>query len=572
MDEILTSSEKTLLKTSLSEESFAKTKFSRLLDETGFIVRKQKNGKPEFIEWKFTGSKTIDDEVFFEGENFCGETVSSILVKANEGGKKDSDKAKDALFSLVETYTSAIENSVPLPCSSVFGILCKKSGSKNKGGKEKKSESGKADKERAQKNPSNPENHAQEEFLFVPEKTFDRCAANLGKKGYTVMQEPWRDAALQGKDALCFSRAVLAYFALTKNLPYPPQKTDKSVNISYQNFLPLEYAVNGINRKLSACVNRNLSGKNTGTDFPLSEFKEELFNPEKRKPECSEKDFEKKKSAFLLKQRRKIARARKLAKAKGIIAASLLALIFVSAFTATAINENSKKPTTIGLDSSQTTEVFYQGIHKMDTDLMLASAKNCPEAQSYISRIPQIYVVANMKSAYNFESGISTPENWMFFEPASSRAYSHFIYGITNFTVDGKPSTLNNKIPSRKEHKPRLKSENGMRLDNLSRTEHKVHYWLVHNVDNQIQIDEYTTKVNLKWVKNSWQISFLEEVSKTETVDTEIFSAEYKAAFEQKNGDYFASISSLKEKYPWLPSEKSLSEEKEKLDAVGYFF
>lgn len=566
MDEILTSSEKTLLKTSLSEESFAKTKFSRLLDEQGFIVKKQKDGKPEFIQWKFTGSKTIDDEVFFEGEKFEGETVSSILLKANEGGKTDSEKAKDVLYSLVEIYTSAIENSVPLPCSSVFGILFKKAGNENKSGTNKKSEDGKKNKESPLKN------HIQEEFLFVPEKTFDRCAANLGKKDYTVIQEPWRNAALTGKSALCFSRAVLAYFSLTKNLPYPPQKTDKSVNISYQNFIPLEYAVNGIDRKLSACVNKNLSVKDSDSEFPLFEFKEELFSPEKRKPECSEKDFEKKKNAFLLKQRRKITRSRKFNRIKGILAVSALALIFVSVFTATAVNENSKKPTTIGLDSSQTTEVFYQGIHKMDTDLMLASAKNCPEAQSYISRIPQIYVVANMKSAYNFESGISTPENWMFFEPASSRAYSHFIYGITNFTIDGKPSTLNSRIPSRKNHKPRLRSENGKRLDNLSRAEHKVHYWLVHNVDNRIQVDEYTTKVNLKWIKNSWQISFLEEASSSETVEPEIFSAEYKSAFEQKNGDYFASVLSLKEKYPWLPSEKSLQEEKEKLDAVGYFF
>lgn len=540
MDEILFCGEKVLLKTSLTEESFAKTKFSRFLDESGFLVTKAKNGTFVFSPWKFTGTKSnAEDDVFFEGESFYGKTISSVLSKANSGDKDSSEEARKVLFLLVSIYNYAIEKEINLPCLGVFGIAY------------------------------DSEN---ERFLFVSEKTFDRCAANLGKKDYSIMQESWRDSALSGKNALNFTRAVFAYFALTKNLPYPAANTDKSVDISYKNFLPLEYAVNGINKNLAFFINDSLSGKLPKTRFPLSQFEEELFHPERRKKILSKANFEKEKKLFTSRQKRKFSNRQKFNKAKGILAFSIVSFAIVFVFAFILISENRKKPTTIGLDSTETTEVFYKGIHQMDTDFMLATAKNCPEAQGYISRIPQIYVTANMKSAFNFESGVSTPENWFFFEPDSSRAYSHFIYGISNFTIDGNPSTLNLKVPTLKNHKKRLLKENGERLDNFSKAEHKVHYWLVHNVDENIQIEECTTLVSLRWFKNRWQISFLEEVKDIQTISEAAFSKEYKMAFLENGEDYIKTADALREKYNWIPTRKSLEEEKTYLAGIGYFF
>ena len=547
MDEILNSSNNVLLKTSLDEEMFAKTKFSNLLEETGFLVTEKSSGNENFSfrEWKFSSSRTIEGEVFFEGEGFEGKTISSILKDANSGDENAASNAKKVLFTLVKIYTQAIEKEIRLPVSGVFGIIYSEDAdSKN--------------------------------FLFMPEKTFDRCAANLGKKAYCILQEPWRDSALTGKDSLIFSRAVAAYFTLTKNLPYPPQETDKSVNISYSNFLPLEYAVNGIDRKLASVINKNLSGNFKDSSFPLETFEKELFSPEERKNLISTEEFEKAKSDFLSKQNKKITGKRKFNRIKGSLAVTLIAFVFLAIFMINAAGENSKKPVTIGLTSEETVKVFYQGLHHMDTDLLLCSAKICPEAQVYISTIPQIYVSANMRSAFNFESGISTPENWMFFMPGSSRAYSHFIYGLSNFTVDGKNDTLNRKIPTRKNHKKPLLKENGKRLDDFSRAEHTVHYYLVHNVDGLIQIDEYTTVVSLKWIKNTWQISFLNEDRSTITLDPGIFAEDYKNVLPEgkteEEIDFIEASQKLKDKYPWIPTVESLSEEKKRLDAIGYYF
>lgn len=543
MYEILSSSKSTLLKTSLDEEMFAKTKFSNLLEETGTLVVKVGENEFDFSPWKFSGTKSDESDVYFEGDRFEGATISSLLMKANDGSNEDGETARKALSLLVEVYTYALEAkpdfSFELPCSGVYGILYGSSDGK-------------------------------ESLVFVPEKTFDKCAANLGKESYSIMQEPWRDSALKGKEALTFSRAVACYFALTKKLPYPPKSTDKSVDISYKNFVPLEYALNGVDENLAAIVNENLSGKIGKATFPLSKFKEELFSPEKRVPQKSAEEFERARNEFMAKKEKSISARKKFNRTKGTILASFVAAIFIAVFMLNAFLENSKKPTTIGLSSSETAAVFYQGIHHMDTDLMLASAKDCPEAQGYISRIPQIYVVANMKSAFNFESGISTPENWLFFEPGSSRAYSHFVYGVTNFTIDGKSDTLNNPIPQIRNHKPRLKKEDGLRLDDYSRKAHSVHYWLVHTVDDELKIEEFTTKVNLKWVKNKWQISFLDEVSSSQMISPALFAADYKEALENFEQDQISASNAIRQKYPWIPSEKSISEEAARLESIGY--
>ena len=563
MEEILTldrQKERTLLFTSLSEEEYAKTKFSRHMEGEGFIAREESDGKITFLPWKFRGAVSTEEGVFFEGPYFDGQSISSILMnysREEENSKEEPKKEKipdnhdsskkgldtRALFFLIKSFTAAINENVSLPCNGIFGILYSE-----KNGKE---------------------------ALFLPEKAFNRSVMNLGKEKYAVIQEPYRDTNLNGKEALIFERAILSYFSLTKVLPYPPKKGDKSVDISYRNFIPLEYKINGIDKKLSASVNASLSQDFSASlkkdDFSLDTFEKELFCPEERKAEFSKEDFQKNTEIFIKKQQKRVREHRKFNRIKGSIVVSLVVAAFIAIFTATIIHENSKKPVSTGLTSKETTELFYKGIHTMNTEYMLAAAKPCPEAQSYISRLPQIYVTANMRAAFNFESGISTPENWMFFEPESSRAYSHFIFGITNFTIDGESSILNLKVPSRKEHKAPVLKENGERLNEFSKSQHKVHYFLVHNVDNYIKVEEYTTLVHLKWQKKGWQISLLDEVSCSDFYLPQQISLDYKNIFDKVDGDYIKASLQLKEKYPWLPTEASLKEEKERLDAVGYF-
>lgn len=521
-----------MLNSSLTEELFGKTKFSNLLSESGFIVEKDENGDfSKFSLWSFSGTKTINDEVFFTGEGFLGCPIASM-----PDNNFSNEDMRNALFAVCQAYTFALQQNVDLPCSGPSAVV-----------------------------------YSKERLLFVPQKTFNLSCANLGKEDASLILEPWRDSALTGSGAMCFSRAVYAYFALTKELPFPPSDEDKSIAIAYKKFMPLELCVNGVDSMLAVYVNTGLCEKDTGRDFPIEALKSELFFPENRREKIPNEEFKKAGEAFKKRQEKKIQRRMAFNRWHGsvILGIATFVILFFVAFL--VIVEAGRRPTVVGLNSAETVKVFYQGIHKMDTDLMLAAAKSCPQAQVYISKVPQIFVTTQLRGAYNFDSGMSTPENWMFFEPDSTKSYSHTVYGLTNFTIDGDASTLNESVPAARKHKPPLRVENGERLNDFSKAEHTVLYFLVHSVDMNLVIEQFKTIVRLSYSGDRWQIVELKEsLLSIETISPLPFSLDYKEALEKTPGDEITAIHSLREKYRWLPTEQSLVEEEARLDAIGY--
>ena len=533
VDLIKSENKKLWLNSNLDEMMFGKTKFSLLLEETGILAEKLPDGTwNKFSEWKFEEIKTKNEKVYFCGY-FCGTSLLRIIEK--EGA--DSIKANEALFAICEIYSNAIKQNIKIPCNGAAGIIVNKDEGK---------------------------------ILFVPEKTFDRSAANLGKTLYNYFQNDWRDYIATENSAVSFALGSMAYFAVLKKLPYSEENDKK---LSDRNFIPLEYEINGIDKKLAGAINSLLEGKTLKNQFPLEELKKEIFGNESQKHKIPEQEFEKISAKFKNEQNSRLKRQRFVRKNRAIAATILCAAVFVAIATASITSENSKKPSAIGLDSTQVTEVFYRGIHTMDTDLMLCAAKNCPEAQGYISKVPQIYITTQMKSAYNFDSGISTPENWFFFEPDSTKSYSHYIYGITNFSVDGKNSALDIKVPTKKNHPARkVYSEDGSktRIEKMPDATHKVKYFLVHNQDNLIEVEEFTTVVTLRFSGKAWEITKLDQTSSAEYFSPLQVSLDFKQALSDCNKNEVEAVNSLRKKYPWLPTEKSMQIEKERLDKIGY--
>lgn len=533
VDLIKSENKKLWLNSNLNEMMFGKTKFSLLLEETGILAEKLPDGTwNKFSPWKFEEIKTQNEKVYFCGD-FCGTSLLRIIE--TEGA--DSQKAEDALFSVCEIYSNAIRQNVKIPCNGAAGIII------------------------------NPE---EGKILFVPEKTFDRSAANLGKTLYNYFQNDWRDYIATGNSAVSFALGTMAYFAVAKKLPYSEENDKK---LSDRNFIPLEHEINGIDKKLAGAINSLLEGKMLKNQFPLEELKKEIFDHESKNHRIPESEFEKISAKFKNEQSSKLKRQRFVRKNRAIAAAIFCAALFVAIAATSITSENSKKPSAIGLDSTQVTEVFYRGIHTMDTDLMLCAAKNCPEAQGYISKVPQIYITTQMKSAYNFDSGISTPENWFFFEPDSTKSYSHYIYGITNFSVDGKNSALDIKVPTKKNHPARkVYSEDGSktRIEKMPDATHKVKYFLVHNQDNLIEVEEFTTVVTLRFSGKAWEITKLDQTSSSEYFSPLQVSLDFKQALSDCNKNEIEAVNSLRKKYPWLPTEKSMQIEKACLDKIGY--
>ena len=521
---VRTDGETVYLSTSLDESLFAKTKFSRFCDAAGFIAEKEEGGDGiVFSEWKFDGVKTMGETVFLCGNAFAGTSVASLLDDAA------------MLLAVCSAYAASLSRGIRLPCNAPSGIL-----------------------------------YDGKRLLFLPESAFDRAAANAGPEYYAKMQEPWRDANAQPPERIAFSLAVYAYYALARTLPYPPDAgAKKCVSIAHRNFLPLEYAAVIKNPELSKAVNAALGGKKSMAAFPLNLLQIELSR--------SDRGCEKEQEVLRISAERFQKRQKQKLQAKQIyrrlfakIAASAAFAIFVLIFTLSVLHERGKKPCVIGLSSAECAAVFYQGIHQMDTDLILAAAKNCPEAQRYIAEIPQIYAMSQMRSVFNLQAGISTPENWLFFEPDSPRAYSRTVYGITGFTLDGKPLPLTAAIPTNRAHPPRIRIEDGERIKNRTNKTHTARFYLVRTVDAMLQIERYAAELSLCMENDRWQIRKLNQERATENISPAVFSAELKSALTECRGDVMAAAALLRPKYPWLPSAEALKTERERLDAIGY--
>lgn len=528
-DIVFLKNDKIYLNSNLTEEMFAKTKFSNLLKEKGLLISKSIDGKFNKIEeWTFELPEFFEDSVHFtkKTENF--KTLDSII--------NEEKNVNFAILDVVSAISYAQKNNFSVPVNCPLGILLN-----------------------------------EEKVLFLPEKTFDFCAKNLGLEEYNKLQNIWRDSVSSGKIAENFLKSVLVYYSFTKKVPFPiDEKAEQSVNIADKNFLPLEFCINGLNKKLCNYVDKSLKSEDVKEEFPLEEFKNDLIFPEKRKKTMKDEEFNKTVENFKIVQKTKISSKRKIRKHYVTMIISAVVFVFLCICGIYIHYENGKKPSVVGLDSKTVTKIFYSGLHTMNADYMTESAKECPQAVYYISTLPQIRVVSLMPGAYNFQSGLSTPENWFFFEPDTTKAYSHQIYGITNFTIDGENSILYEKIPTKSQKKAKLTRQDGKRIRNFDEKIHKVKYFLVHTVNNQIQVETYETDVILLFKKDKWQISELKQNFVTEFYDWAVFSADYKRILSENNGNIEISTQKLKQKYEWVPTLESIIHEKEYLDSLGY--
>jgi len=273
---------------------------------------------------------------------------------------------------------------------------------------------------------------------------------------------------------------------------------------------------------------------------------------------------------FLQRQKNKIKRIKTIRKNKILYLGITFAILFIATLTCLIVKEQQKKPTLLGLSSKEVVEVFYKGLHNMDTEYMNLAAKNCLQAKRYTSSLPQISIAESMRSAYNFDSGISTPENWLFFEPESSKQFSHRIFGITNFSIDSINTELDIKVPTRKEHSPVSQKYKSRKINFSQEENHAVHYFLINTADSMINVDEYTTIVKLSWIKNSWQITELKESYTTKKFFPADIAKDLKIQLAFCNNDVLNANRLLRTKYEWVPTDAAVIAEKERLDRRGY--
>ena len=565
--------------TGLNESAFAKTRLSNLLSESGIAAYADKNFGSDmtfsFSEWKFDGVKTIGDGDgahvhlfgrFGEEEEML--SLAEIFLRAERGGEAERYAAAAASYAAVCAIEEAKKENVKIENIGAGGIYVKTA-------------------------PGFAEKPA---LLFLPQTLFDKACAT-GGESYAKLQGYWISKALsERRSALSFTQAVIAYRALAKRMPY--DKSDESARSTDEydkNYMHLEHVINGVDKSLAESVDaalefpsrtveaerknaRGSHGVHGAADtphtaealhrtdrqkekpFPLQAFYAELGIDDgaiKEVPHPAalpQAEFDAKVAAYYKTKKRSLRARRTFRRNTGTIAACFALAAVIAFFAFSAVRDARRRPSAVGLTSFEVVEAFYEAIHTQNVELVGAMSSG-KVSKRYGDIVGSIYVVNKARSAYDPKNGIIAPETWFAFLSEENAEARRDVYGITSFTLDGRESSLEVRVPERSEKRTPVRSEGGAPLDDGAQTAHTAEYYTVRTdgETGDFIVERNRDTVRLTYKKNRWAVTGIEEKEENVSVDTAAFKSDAICALQKYGGDAVLASSALKEKYPWVP-------------------
>ena len=565
--------------TGLSESAFAKTRLSNLLSESGIAACADKKFGSDmtfsFSEWKFDGVKTIGDgdgahvHLFGRfGEEEEMFSLAEIFLRAERGGEAERYAAAAASYAAVCAIEEAKKENVKIENIGAGGIYVKAA-------------------------PGFAEKPA---LLFLPQALFDKACAT-GGESYAKLQGYWISKALsERRSALSFTQAVIAYRALAKRMPY--DKSDESARSTDEydkNYMHLEHVINGVDKSLAESVDaalefpsrtveaerknaRGSHGVHGAADtphtaealhradrqkektFPLQAFYAELgieggaLKDVSHPAALPQAEFAAKVASYYKTKKRSLRARRTFRRNTGTIAACFAATALIAFFAFSAVRDARRRPSAVGLTSFEVAEAFYEAIHTQNVELVGAMSSG-KVSKRYGDIVGSIYVVNKARSAYDPKNGIVAPETWFAFLSEENAGTRRDVYGITSFTLDGKESSLEVRVPERSEKKTPVRSEGGAPLDDGAQAAHTAEYYTV-RTDGEAGdfiVERNRDTVKLTYKKNRWAVTGIEEKEDDVSVDTAAFKSDAICALQKYGGDAVLASSALKEKYPWVP-------------------
>lgn len=523
--------EELLLDTGLGEYEFGKTNLARLVTEFGVLARAEDIGarKFSFEKWRFDETRAIGDgdnaSVFFRGECNAGQTLLSLL-----GARSDN-----AAFVVCAAISSAIERGETLPQVGAGGI------------------------------------YVSDDFarvLFLPQELFERTSACMGPEFFARAQGVWRSAALsRPKESLAFIRASIAYAALAGSAPYgKTDETERDADELDKNYAPIECVVNGIDEALARAIDGALDlphlaqKKNAppSLEFPRMDMDVLRRGLSARNsvragalpdPEFRAKAEEERKS-----REKRVKAGRTARRNAALILGSCAAAVAVALVVFFSIRGRGELPTTRGLDSSETVELFYKGIHTQDAPLMNCASKG-KAAAGYSDMTSQVYVAGKMRGAYMAGGGTVSPEEWCAAQSLSPQPIRAGMFGLTNFSLDGEPRALDVEAPKKRDKKNSPSREDGETVADGKKKARAAEYFVVQFVgaDGEIECERHVDVVTVAFKKNRWLVVDINDSAEQVKVDTAKFRADFDKAFARKEESPGQIFARLKSEYEWLP-------------------
>lgn len=552
---IIIDDEKIFLATFIKEQPFGRTDLGRHIEEKGALITLDENQVKEFEPWTFSNTKILSDGmVYFEGNGIKGKTLLSLFLQdsSTKNIQKESNFV-DEFAAVMNAIDFCKDKDLLLPGAG--GILV---GEKN---------------------------NSIRKILILPGELFERCTMNSTTQDYSLNQGFFIKKGLLKQESFIFTRGAFAYRALCKKFPFDKIDFEKrQLDMTDSNFIPLEYQIINIDKDFAEKINSSLKVKSPPRKIAGERRRTNEAEEEKRQQtikiaqELSAKEFElalkkiseeeisksqqeafdKIRNSFIKKQKKNILTKRFLRRNKNRILFAVVAIIIAVNVAVSFYRTNGKLATSLGLNSVQTVQTLYTGIHRADVTIIQEIAKG-KTARSLVTTTAGFFVSNKQRQIMDEKSGTLTPGQWLFFKGNTD----FWQYGLTNFKIDGNESSVNFNFPRRNQNPAPLASENGEKLKKNDTMVHTVEYDLVHyDGATVIAVNSIKDTVTLKWNGKKWLVRNIKGKSISTAFSASTYKKDYKLALEQCDENIKKAASLLRKKYPFVPTDKEIFEER----------
>jgi hypothetical protein len=381
--------------TGLSARSFAQAKLAQFITEPGLIVRPgdialwQASGVREIaadgnpVDGNLVGGNPVGGKqtMVVWGPLFAGERLDLLLNNAPQ------DQALAAISAWLQAVLTLQNNprfTAPLwPCAALL-----------------------AKEER-------------DGIFFAPPSLVQRCMMAAADS------ESYVHPDLHGMEAVAFTAAVMLYRLFAGTLPF--SATDRSLlhqDMREGNFLPVHFAVPGLDGQLSSLIQNALAGKRddgavvnrAAIPVKLSTVLRTISHASALVRPLSEADtllLEKGKNQFLKINTATVRTKRFVMRNMAMLLGILAAITAVSLIIFTVIKTRADLPTTAGMNSVQVIEHYYNAFGDMDHQMMEACVTG-GAGKNDIGAVINFFALTKSRQAYEmrFSPVVISPRQW----------------------------------------------------------------------------------------------------------------------------------------------------------------
>lgn len=425
-----------------------------------------------------------------------------------------------------------------------------------------------------------------EKVLMLPPKIAEQCHRNISGgdgKDYSEAHGLYVYKGLNGRQSLIFTRAAVAYRAISGRFPYMSEDlSERQTDIFDRNFVPLSYEVNGIDQGLSDAIDAGLSLRarfsgisgerryrkekserlldeieHLAETFDTEKFIDEIENGENgRKNELTEPEFSRRKEKFRKSKERSVRILRFFRRNRTRIAVGLAAFAVALWGIWGYAEADGRKACTRGLSSLESARVFYSLVHRADA-VNLDHVSRKREMKDFLDTISGFYVMIREREAYSASDRTVAPEEWFFYRPESN----YWLFGITNLKIDGREEPSEVEIPRKGERRRPILQEGGKALRKGDTAEHEAEYFFVHTDSARVNAQKVRERITLEWDGKMWLVKKLEGIpggEKQRSVGFSKFREEFKREAELSGNSVRAASRTLRESHGWIPREDDM--------------